>query len=99
MIADLFQEKILGKSHLVEKMQQLADLDANALQHDLNQAITQHPKKIIVLTRFRSFYPKKRSCNYPSPFKNERCFLQSSSPKLNLSRLRYQNWWLKLSPI
>ena len=59
MIADLFQEKILGKSHLVEKMQQLADLDANALQHDLDQAIAQHPKKIIVLTHVPPF---KEAC-------------------------------------
>ena len=32
MIADLFQEKILGKSQLLAKMQQLADLDASHLQ-------------------------------------------------------------------
>lgn len=35
MIADLFQEKILGKYQLLEKMRQLADADAMKLQNDL----------------------------------------------------------------
>ena len=59
MIADLFQEKILGRFQLVEKMQQLADVDAFALQNDLAQAIEQHPKKIIVLTHVPPF---KEAC-------------------------------------
>jgi len=50
MIADLFREKILGKYKLLEKMQQLADTDAMKLQNDLEQALKQNPKKIIVLT-------------------------------------------------
>ncbi len=55
MIADLFQEKILGKNQLLEKMQQLADMDALRLQNDLEKAINQNPKKIIVLTHVPPF--------------------------------------------
>lgn len=61
MIADLFQEKILGKFQLLEKMQQLADADAIKLQNDLEQAISQNPKKIIVLTHIPPF---KEACLY-----------------------------------
>ncbi|MBA3660230.1 MAG: metallophosphoesterase [Gammaproteobacteria bacterium] len=59
MIADLFQEKILGKFHLFEKMQQLADADAILLQNNLIQAISKNPKKIIVLTHVPPF---KEAC-------------------------------------
>lgn len=59
MIVDLFQMKLLGKFQLVEKMQQLADSDAAALNNDLVQAIEQHPKKIIVLTHVPPF---KEAC-------------------------------------
>ncbi|HEX4044950.1 MAG TPA: metallophosphoesterase [Gammaproteobacteria bacterium] len=59
MIADLFQVKILGKYQLLEKMQQLADEDARRLQIDLEQAISQNPKKIIVLTHVPPF---KEAC-------------------------------------
>ena len=59
MIADLFQEKILGKYQLLEKMQQLADADAIKLQNDLKQAVSQTPKKIIVLTHVPPF---KEAC-------------------------------------
>lgn len=59
MIADLFQEKILGKYQLLEKMQQLADADAMKLQNDLEQAISQNLKKIIVLTHVPPF---KEAC-------------------------------------
>ncbi len=59
MIIDLFQEKILGKHQLLQKMQELADLDSNALQNNLIQAVKQHPKKIIVLTHVPPF---KEAC-------------------------------------
>ncbi len=59
MIADLFQEKILGKYQLLEKMQQLADADAIKLQKDLKQAVSQALKKIIVLTHVPPF---KEAC-------------------------------------
>ncbi|WP_019218395.1 metallophosphoesterase family protein [Legionella tunisiensis] len=55
MIADLFQEKMLGRRHLLQKMQGLADLDADALKKDLTQAIKQQPQKIIVLTHVPPF--------------------------------------------
>jgi len=61
MITDLFQKKILGNSQLLEKMQQLADTDAVALQNNLAQAISQHPKKIIILTHIPPF---KEACSY-----------------------------------
>lgn len=59
MIADFFQEKILGKCQLLEKMQQLADADAMRLQSDLEQAIDKNPKKVIVLTHVPPF---KEAC-------------------------------------
>jgi predicted MPP superfamily phosphohydrolase len=59
LIIDLFQAKILGKFQLLDKMQQLADIDAAALQNDLEDAIQQQPKKIIVLTHVPPF---KEAC-------------------------------------
>lgn len=55
MIIDLFQEKMLGHSQLLAKMQQLADYDANQLQKHLMQAVIQSPKRIIVLTHIPPF--------------------------------------------
>ncbi len=55
MIADLFQQSILGKKQLLEKMQQLADHDAAQLKDNLTQAIAQQAKKIIVLTHIPPF--------------------------------------------
>lgn len=59
LIMDLFQAKILGKFKLLEKMQELADIDAKNLQRDLLLAIKQNPKKIIVLTHIPPF---KEAC-------------------------------------
>ncbi len=62
MIADLYHSKILGKYHLLEKMQQLADRDANQLQVNLINAIMKRkPKKIIILTHVPPF---KEVCLY-----------------------------------
>lgn len=55
MIADLFQEKMLSRQHLLQKMQALADLDASALKNDLFQAIKLQPQKIVVLTHVPPF--------------------------------------------
>ncbi len=59
MIADLFQEKILGRYQLLEKMQQLADSDAIRLKSDLEKAVSQNPQKVIVLTHVPPF---KEAC-------------------------------------
>ncbi|HEV2613576.1 MAG TPA: metallophosphoesterase [Gammaproteobacteria bacterium] len=59
LIADLFQEKILGKSLLLTKMRKLADADAVRLKNDLRQAVSKSPKKIIVLTHVPPF---KETC-------------------------------------
>jgi predicted MPP superfamily phosphohydrolase len=59
MIADLFQEKILGKYQLLSKMQELADADASKLQNNLEQATSKNPKRIIVLTHVPPF---KEAC-------------------------------------
>lgn len=59
MIADLFQQKILGKFALLEKMQQLADIDALQLKANLENAVNNKPKKIIVLTHIPPF---KEAC-------------------------------------
>lgn len=61
LIADLFQEKILGKYKLLEKMQELADEDAAKLHTDLKQALKQKAKKIIILTHVPPF---KEACLY-----------------------------------
>lgn len=60
MIADLFQKKIISKTALLEKMQELADADAEKLHTDLQQAL-HFPgyKKIIVLTHVPPF---KEAC-------------------------------------
>lgn len=68
MILDLFQESMLGKDHLLKKMQTLADKDALQLQYDLEQAISLHPKKIIVLTHVSPF---KETCFYQGKMSNE----------------------------
>lgn len=59
MIGDLFQASILGKQHALQKMQQLADLDAAKLQQNLEKAVKQNPKKIIVVTHVPPF---KEAC-------------------------------------
>ena len=68
MIADLFQEKIIGKYKLLEKMQELADTDAVKLQNDLEQAVKENPKKIIVLTHVPPF---KEACMHMGKISDE----------------------------
>ena len=60
-IADLFQTKILGKFHLLEKMSQLADIDAKQLRNDLLDAAKFNPKNILILTHVPPF---KEACLY-----------------------------------
>jgi len=55
LIADLFQEKILGKNQLRLKMQTLADEDAQRLHQALIHAIAKQPKNIIILTHVPPF--------------------------------------------
>lgn len=50
MIADLIQAEAVGKTALLHKMQELADVDALQLQQQMSEAIAQAPKKIIILT-------------------------------------------------
>lgn len=59
LIVDLFQAKILGKSQLLQKMQQLADADATQLKSDLITALSNNPQNIIVLTHVPPF---KEAC-------------------------------------
>lgn len=68
LIADLLQEQILGRFQLLQKMQQLADTDAMQLQKDLELAVNQHPKKIIVLTHIPPF---KEACLYMGKIRND----------------------------
>jgi len=55
MITDLFQEKIVGRFQLLEKMQQFADADSRKLQEILEQVINKNPKKVVVLTHVPPF--------------------------------------------
>ena len=68
MIADLFQEKLLGRSQLLAKMQQLADYDASQLQEQLIQAAIQRPQRIIVLTHIPPF---KEACLHEGKISND----------------------------
>ncbi len=68
MIADLFQEKILGKSQLLTKMQQIADFDASHLQRQLLQAVEEHPQRIIILTHIPPF---KEVCLHAGKINND----------------------------
>lgn len=56
MIVDLLQSSALGKYPLLEKIQQLADQDANELEKSIEQAIRSYnPKKIIILIHVPPF--------------------------------------------
>jgi len=59
LISDLFQKKILGKNHVLKKMQELADEDAKKLNDDLEFAVGKNPNKIIILTHVPPF---RESC-------------------------------------
>lgn len=59
-IVDLVQAQALSKQHLLEKMQQLADSDANLLTEILSAELqNQQPQKIIILTHIPPF---KEAC-------------------------------------
>lgn len=68
MIVDLFQAKIIGKFQLLDKMQQLADLDAIQMQVDLLKAVNQNPKRVIVLTHIPPF---KEACMHNGEISSE----------------------------
>jgi predicted MPP superfamily phosphohydrolase len=68
MITDLFQEKMLGRSQLLAKMQQLADYDASQLQEQLIRAAMQHLQRIIVLTHIPPF---KEACLHEGKISND----------------------------
>lgn len=69
MIVDLFQSNILGKYQLLEKMQELADKDALALENTLKQAIENYrPEKIIILIHVP---PYKEACLYEGKISND----------------------------
>ncbi|MCX7125438.1 MAG: metallophosphoesterase [Gammaproteobacteria bacterium] len=61
LITELFQQRIVGKNQLLQKMQSLADSDAKNLKSDLLKAIAHNPKKIIILTHVPPF---KEACLY-----------------------------------
>lgn len=82
MIADLFQEKILGKYQLLEKMQQLADKDAMRLQEDLVQTISQHPQRVIILTHVPPF---RKACMHMGKISRENILFYTNQNPLGLS--------------
>lgn len=90
MIADLFQEKILGKYQLLEKMQQLADADAVELQNVLEKAANKNPKKIIVLTHVPPF---KDACLHKGEISSDDCLPYFSSKVIGnvLTAIAQQN--------
>ncbi len=56
MIFDLYQSNILGKYSLLDKMQQLADQDAQKLKISLKKALkNQRPEKVIILIHIPPF--------------------------------------------
>lgn len=69
MIINLFQSNLLGKYKLLEKMQQLADQDAQHLKMSLSNAIgSHHPKRVIILTHVPPF---KEACMYEGKISND----------------------------
>ena len=68
LIADLFQEKCLGKEKLLVKMQQLADIDAKKLQGQLLEAIALNAKRIVVVTHIPPF---KKNCLHEGKISND----------------------------
>lgn len=55
LIDDLFHQKMLGKYKLLDKMQELADIDAKALSNNLKNALSMNPQSILVLTHVPPF--------------------------------------------
>ncbi len=55
LIADLYQQRILSRFQLLEKMQQLADEDAKNLYTKLKLAASHNPSKLIVITHVPPF--------------------------------------------
>jgi len=55
LIYDLAQKVLQGKNQLLAKMQELADIDAKALHHNLMKNINADIKKIIILTHVPPF--------------------------------------------
>ncbi len=55
LIYDLFTTKLLGRDRLLEKMQELADADADALETSLTEAVKSSAQKIIILTHVPPF--------------------------------------------
>lgn len=77
LITDLFQSKILGKYQLLEKMQYLADTDAQQLKEKIQQSISQfNPQKIIILTHVPPF---KEACLYEGKISSDDCLPYFSS--------------------
>ncbi|MDP3533149.1 MAG: metallophosphoesterase family protein [Alphaproteobacteria bacterium] len=69
MIIDLFQSNIFGKYMLLEKMQQLADQDAQHLKARLSDAISNNrPKKVIILIHVPPF---KEACMHEGKISND----------------------------
>lgn len=69
LIADLFQQKIVSRASLLNKMHHLADADANRLQERIEQALALYqPKKIIILTHVPPF---KEACQYQGKVSND----------------------------
>lgn len=61
LIADLYQQRRLGKKQLLEKMQQLADFDAEQLGAQLLEAIAMDARTILAITHVPPF---KENCFY-----------------------------------
>lgn len=91
LIGDLFQQKMLGKYPLLEKMQQLADHDAGQLNLQLEQAISQYqPKKMIILSHVPPF---KETCLYEGKISDDEYlpFFGSKASGDVLSRIAEKN--------
>lgn len=59
LINDLFKQSVISKNHLLAKMQEFADFDAEKLKFDLIENINTRIKKIIILTHVPPF---KEAC-------------------------------------
>lgn len=66
-IVDLIQAELMGKPALVNKMQQLADEDAQKLEQNLANALQLQPEKLIILTHIPPF---KEACVHKGEISN-----------------------------
>lgn len=68
LIDDLFNQRMLSRFKLLDKMQELADHDANMLEQNLTDVVRGNTRKVIILTHVPPF---KEACLYEGQISND----------------------------